>query len=95
MDEGDLWKVARHMTSEAKIREVGFALGLENVDMNAKFRNHHNNIDEAAYAILQVWRERVSTEEEAYVKLGEALIQAKLKNVAFKVLRYEGTFAGK
>ena len=74
MNDKDILDVAKLLTDKFKIRELGFNLNLNAADVDSILENNKDNINEAAYQVLQKWLHGQSKRTAAYINLKRALL---------------------
>ena len=80
-------EVADHLTEKNQVRKLGFTLGLEVRQVDSILENNKDNINEAAYKVLQKWFQRQSNRRIAYINLNRALHANELSLVASDVFQ--------
>ena len=66
--------IAEFLTEKPQIRKLGVTLGLKAREVDSILENNKDNINEAAYKVLQKWFQGQSNRAVAYVNLTEAMI---------------------
>ena len=65
--------VGNHLTEKPQIRELGVTLGLKAREVDSILENNKDNINEAAYKVLQKWFQGQTHRTTAYVHLNNLL----------------------
>ena len=87
MNDKDIVAVTKLLTDKFKIREFGLNLHLNAADIDSILENNKDNINEAAYQVLQKWLHGQSKRSAAYVNLKQALCDSQLSMIANDILK--------
>ena len=79
--------MSRHLCNKFDIRQLALELGLKSQNVDSIFENNKNDINEAAYRVLQKWLYMENNRKDAYVKLQEALRTCQMSMIAGDVLK--------
>ncbi len=75
-----LLEVAKKVTSEDIIWELGLCLGVDNFEIERNL-NDSKTVTGAARSILLLWRKTVSTQTEAFKQLTKALLECRQRQI--------------
>ena len=87
LNDKDIVAVAKLLTDKFKIRELGMNLYLNAAEVDSIMENNKDNINEAAYQVLQNWLHGQSKRTTAYVNLKKALCDSQLSMIANDALK--------
>ena len=59
-----LLDVSKHITNKSELRCLGIGLGLESNEIRTIEHNHRDDINDAGYQVLSVWREKSADKSE-------------------------------
>ena len=77
--------VGNHLTEKPQVRKLGVTLGLEAREVDSILEYNKDNINEAAYKVLQKWFQSESSRTTVYANLNTALHDIKLSMIASDV----------
>ena len=83
--------VAKLLNDKFTIRELGLNLNLNSADVNSILENNKDNINEAAYQVLQKWLHGQCERKTAYVNLVQALHDSHLSMIVSDAFRNKCT----
>ncbi len=85
----DQVRVSKHLTNGSMVETVAAHLGLPDNTVKCILYDCRHHINEAGLEVLHQFRRQMSSGEEAFEKLWEALVKSGLDNVAWEVLGKE------
>ena len=85
-----LVRLSQRLTNYGNLRSLAYrGLKLEHEEIETSIMNNHNDVQSAAYDILQTWMKQQETRENAFSEMYAALQESQLQMLAEELLQWE------
>ena len=89
LTDAHILRVSQQLTDVGTLRTLGYrGLKLDSSEIESAITNSPNDIQTAAYKVLQEWMKQQEKREETYSKLVEALNECNMKMLVLKLTEW-------